>query len=137
MIESGLCERDEIQGASELEVRMLENALGLDVPSACRDYLRLMGRGTGEFLRGTDLLVADLARINDVARKLVADDGLTLEREAFVFAMHQGYQFLYILARDDPDPAVFRFLEGEGIVQVATQFSEWLAAAVEDEIRGV
>jgi hypothetical protein len=61
---------------------------------------------------------------------------LILPNDAFVFAMHQRYRFLYFVARPgDDDPAVYSYLEGEpGSKLVATSFSEFLRDVIEGEI---
>jgi hypothetical protein len=59
---------------------------------------------------------------------------VALDESDFVFAVHQGYQFLFFKSGMQ-DPAVFLFLEGEeNFEKVAQRFSDWLIGCVSDEI---
>ena len=42
-----------------------------------------------------------------------SDSKFSLPPECFVFAMHQGYQFMYFLCDGNEDPEVLYYLEGE------------------------
>ena len=135
IVEAGLAEQSQVRGCTEDEILELEKAFGLGLPNAYRDFLRAMGHGAGAFLRGSDLWYRDLVEINEAAAELVAEVELSLPPAAFVFAMHQGYQFLFFLAAGSDDPEVRRFAEGEGTTIVASRFTDWLVRASEDEIR--
>ena len=64
-----------------------------------------------------------------------AEAGFRLKDTDFVFAVHQGYEFLFFGAQESDDPAVWRYAEGDAAPQeVFSQFSEWLNACVSDEI---
>lgn len=95
----------------------------------------MMGTSSGGFLVGSDFLLSELDRIQAGASALLADDGVdALPGSAFVFCAHQGYQFLYFIVGDSPDPKVLYYLESETVPrEVARHFSEWLANAVSQE----
>ncbi len=136
IVTSGLAAPREIGGCTEGELQELERLVGLPLPPVYGDFLRAMGHGAGGFLQGTDLWFADLGDINEAAVELVEEaEDVSLPDSAFVFAMHQGYQFLFFVASGAADPEVFRFVEEDGIATVATTFSAWLRRAIEDEIR--
>jgi hypothetical protein len=48
---------------------------------------------------------------------LLKEDGapFSLPMEAFVFFMHQGYQFMFFLADGAEDPEVWYYHEGDGV----------------------
>ncbi len=57
-----------------------------------------------------------VATLTDEARGLLTENGLQedLPEDAFVFYMHQGYEFGYFLIGDGEDPAVYQYVEGGG-----------------------
>src|ERR1051326_8785008 len=89
---------------SEEEVHALENQLGRALPAAYREVRLLMGQRTGGLLGGTSWLYEDLEFIQDDALDLMRRDRfpVLLPPDAFVFLMHEGYQF-----------AFFRLTEGD------------------------
>ena len=121
-------------GCTDGEIAALEETLGLALPSAYRQFLGGAGKFAGSFMEGSDFLLNDLIDINEAAVELADDEGLGNEvRGHPVFLMHQGYQFLFFADGDSNDPPVMRFLEGEGIDQVASAFSEWLTRTISEE----
>lgn len=97
----------------------------------------MCGRGAGEFLIGTNWMYPDLKGLQKQARELLVDCKCTvpLTETAFVFAMYQGYQFLFFDCADGDDPPVFRFVDSTpSFEEVFPTFSEWLSQCVDDEI---
>ena len=89
------------------EVAKLEADLHVKLPAAYRAFLLLMGNGPDPILVGTECTIGDLYRLGEGAEELLAEDGnsFALTPDAFVFLMHQGYQFMYFqcdAANDDP-----------------------------------
>jgi hypothetical protein len=113
------------------EVAALEGELGVKLPAAYRAYLLHMGRSPDVFV-GTDWALRYLRRLQSGARTLLTENGepFELPPKAFVFLMHQGYQFMYFIADGlNDDPAVYYYLEGHsGPERRAEHFSEWLQA---------
>ena len=121
------------EGCSEAEVVALEQAVGLSLPPAFRAYLRRCGKVPDEVFVGSDCRYGHLLHLREYAGRLLQENDrpFKLPKEAFVFLMHQGYQFLYFLADGkSPDPAVHHYLEGEeGPEQMSDSFTAYLAAA--------
>jgi SMI1 / KNR4 family (SUKH-1) len=138
IITSGLAAGDEIAGCSEAEIRALEAAFGRQLPANYRAFLSVMGKGAGEFMRGTDMFHEHLGGLREAAGRLIAQSRSPAKLSAsdWVFAVHQGYQLLYFDAAAGPDPKVFHVMEGEPAQPVAASFSDWLFGAIEDEIDG-
>lgn len=136
--QSGLASPSELCGCTNEEIANLESQSSVNLPSTFRTFLSLMGKRAGEFLVGTDWTFSQLPELKERAQGLLEECGLktaVLPATAFVFAMHQGYQFLFFDSVAGDDPPVFLFLEGEdGPQQVFSSFSQWLLQCVDDEI---
>ena len=125
-----------VRGCSEAEIGALETEYGLRLPRAYREFLAAMGRAAGDFLSGTDFLYADLPPLLEYAYDLLSEseEPIALHLDDFVFAMHQGYAFLFFRCGASEDPPVFLYEETQtGFAQVADSFSSWLASAAADE----
>jgi hypothetical protein len=134
---AGLASQGQVEGCSEADIAGLEATLGVKLPAVYRRFLARMGRSAGELLVGTDFLFHDLPTLRQQAERLLEQQGarVTLDAQAFVFAVHQGYQFLFFETDGGPDPEVFLFVDGENEPQkVADSFSTWLTGCVADEI---
>jgi hypothetical protein len=139
LTQSGLANEDSLHGCSEEEIRQLERIFQLSLPTAYQHFLRRMGRSAGEFLVGTDFLDDRLPELRGAAERLLERSAtdFRLSADHFVFAMHQGYQFLFFDSRASDDPPVFLYLEDEPAPeQVSDSFSSWLLSAMEDEVEG-
>lgn len=96
-----------------------------------------MGRGAGEFWIGTDFRFPDLFDVRATAESLLAEGEATWKLAAadFVFAVHQGYQFLFFTTGTTNDPEVLHWEDGDDAARsVAPSFSAWLAGCIQDEI---
>ena len=58
-------------------------------------------------------MLTDLPELRSGAEELLAECGhpFELPKNAFVFAMHQGYQFMYFLVGESDDPEVMYYFE--------------------------
>ena len=110
---AGLASARSLRGCTEAEIGQLEAHYGISLPAAYRRFLQRMGRSAGECLGGTDWLFPDLLELREGAESLLEECEATqsLDRNDFVFAMHQGYQFLFFKCGTGPDPEVFYYLE--------------------------
>jgi hypothetical protein len=116
---------------SAFEVEELERNAGLPLPAAYRAYLLIAGRQPPSAWVGTDCTVSHLPELRGWAEDLLREGGQpSLPPDAFVFLMHQGYQFMYFLADGcSDDPPVFYYLEGEPqVVRKFERFSDLVAA---------
>ena len=100
---------------SEKDVHTLEDQLGQTLPAAYREFLLLMGRRTGGLLGGTSWLYDDLEVIQEDAVELLRRDRfpVILPPDAFVFLMHQRYQFDFFRLTEGDDPPVYYYLESD------------------------
>src|SRR5258708_4440408 len=137
LVDSGAAKASEVAGCTEGEIEELESAVGAKLPQVYREFLSRMGRSAGQLFLGTDIFFEHLRRgLTKGANLLLARDGKPpLPKKAFVFGMHQGYQFTFFLLGENEDPTVEGYLEKDDFSRVAGSFSEFLTQAVEDTIR--
>ena len=113
------------------EVAALERWAGLPLPAAYQAYLLIAGRYPPPALVGSDCTIESLYQLRDWAVEILREQPppFELPPSAFVFIMHQGYQFMYFLADGvADDPAVFYYHERTlGAVAKYARFSEWVA----------
>jgi hypothetical protein len=122
-------------GYEEEEVAAAEGRLGFRFPAAFRTYLREMAKSPGDLFRGSDLArLSELEQFRESALEVMRESNpaLTLPDDAIVFLSHQGYEFCYLLARDEGESPVFQYVEGDGDV---ARISESFAAFLEAELR--
>jgi SMI1-KNR4 cell-wall len=117
--------------ANSEEVAALEQELGVRFPAAYKAFLFILGRDGGSDFIGSDCTIRHLPELRGGAEDLLRRCGsqFTLPKKAFVYLMHQGYNFFYFLAdQTSEDPAVFAYLEGDPApVKKSESFSAWLA----------
>ena len=140
-IVSLLCEykianNNEIHGFSALEVEQSEQSIGFALPIQYREFLLAIGHDAGLLFRGTDILfrnVEDLLELRNEAEDLLEENKETfnLPADAFVFSMHQGYEFNFFVLSEGNDPPVYQYVEGDGPpVLVWDSFSTFLRQSI-------
>ena len=85
-------------------------------------------------MQGSDFACRELVQMNTLARKLVRDTGASIPDNAFVFLMHQGYQFLYFLVGEESDPQVHLFDDGGTLKPIGLTFADWFLRTTDEEI---
>lgn len=134
IINAGMATADDIAGCTESEVALVESQAGRRLPAAYRQFLLTMGRSAGEFYSGTDMFFPDILHLTSQARTLLegTQSEFRLPERAFVFSMHQGYQFAYFPMENDDDPAVYHYMEGDsGPEKSADSFSQFILTSLE------
>lgn len=107
---------DELIGCSESEVDAYFNGIGVRPPASYREFLLAIGHGSGRFLLGTDIFFRHLPVVGRDAMSLLLKCGTEEAQvpvDAFVFYMHQGYEFGYFCASESDDPSVYQYIEGD------------------------
>lgn len=131
---------DEVHPCTADEVAQLERRIGRSLPAAYREFLLWMGRGAARLLVGTDFFYDDIKKIEhyrESAQELLDENGIRtpIPEDAFIFYMHQGYQFMYFRLTEGDNPPIYYYGEGEGYSNFRTlnpSFSDFL----ETEIKG-
>jgi hypothetical protein len=117
---AGLARLEELRGCADADIASIEETFGVVLPAAYRDWLAVMGRGAGQYLLGTDAFYPKVLKLRTWAEELLEEneDPFQLPANAFVFLMHQGYQFMYFeTGTGDSDPAVFHYFEGNAAAE--------------------
>jgi hypothetical protein len=136
LIELKLAMPEEFLGCTQDEIIDLEWRLGISLPKAYQEFLLSMGHGAGKFLRGSDCFFKHLILLQEWAVELLEENHFpkSLPENAFVFFMHQGYQFSFFNLSEGDDPPTYFY--SEGINQISftkshERFSEFLATEIE------
>ena len=124
-----------VEGVSIDEVLDYQRAQELILPEAYIKFLVNLGREPGDFLDGSNLRLSQLTKLQRSAGVILEEcDGPTLPERAFVFAEHQGYQFLFFVLGLGDDPPVMHYLEEDAeFRQVAPSFSSWFIQTVRED----
>ena len=134
---AGLLISDELKGCSITDIDQIELKYNKKLPNAYKCFMQRAGKNCGRFLSGTDILFPDILQLREQALRLLKEckANISLSSEDFVFAMHQGYQFLFFKLNESDDPPIFLYVEGNlEFEMVANSFSEWLVGCAQDEI---
>lgn len=121
------------------EVNRLEQECGLPLPAAYRAYLLIAGHEPPAAWVGSDCAARHLPTLRNAAGQLLRESGQPpLPPGAFVFLMHQGYQFFFFVADGHTDdPPVYHYLEREPeVVREFERFSDLVAVVATDEDDG-
>jgi hypothetical protein len=135
---AGLVRPTDLTGCNPDDILALEQKFGITLPETYCDWLRVMGRGAGHYLEGSDAFYPRLLELRSSAEELLIENGrpFFLPQDAFVFLMHQGYQFLYFrTAPPDADPPVILYLEGESPLQRWTHVSSYFQQVLDDHVK--
>ena len=124
------------KGCTESEIVSLTPDDPEILPESYRKFLRVAGNGIDDFLTGSDFRVPELEGTREAANQLLENSGLPpLPRHAFVFVMHQGFQFYYF-----DNESVYYFQEGWGAVKKSFDSFEHfffsVVSRIEDKNRG-
>lgn len=108
----------------------LENKHGFTLPRSYRRWFENGGPNHPDFI-GTDMDEGLIGDLNQWAEELLAESesNFKLPDNAFVFAMHQGYIFMYFICNGIADPEVWYYHEGDPEPRVKwSSFSDFLAS---------
>jgi len=100
---------------TSIEVSSLEADLGISLPKTYKEFLLYMGKGSGAIFQGSDCFYRNLQRIQVWAKQLLAENNFAepLPNDAFVFFMHQGYQFSFFKLSNGDNPPIYSYCEGQ------------------------
>lgn len=136
LIELQLVKPDELAGCTCDEVIAIEQLLGISLPQAYQEFLLSMGHSAGQFLRGSDCFFQHLPQLQEWAIELLQENNFaeSLPDDAFIFLMHQGYQFSFFRVSEGADPPTYSYCEGTdrtSFIKSHDRFSDFLATEVE------
>jgi len=136
LIELKLVKPDELVGCTRDDVIAIEQKLGISLPRAYQEFLLSMGRSAGQFLRGSDCFLNHLPQLQEWAVELLQENNFAecLPDDAFIFFMHQGYQFSFFRVSEGADPPTYSYCEGTNqtfFIKSHESFSGFLETEVE------
>lgn len=123
------------------EIEGIEQNIKHLLPGTYREFLLWMGRSGGGFLRGSDCFYKHLGDIQIWARELLEEDHFPGEipENAFVFFMHQGYQFNFFSLNEGDNPPIYYYLEESptrtSFLQIYPHFSDFLLTEMNGHLR--
>lgn len=123
-----------VEGCRIDEIVDLEKELDMFLPEAYKEFLLWIGKDTNKFLQGSEVEYKHLVKIQGGANELLKENGHPrLPDNAFVFHIHQGYQFSYFLLDGNDDPEVYFYDEviTRGVESLEKPYSSWLATEAE------
>ncbi|WP_276482893.1 SMI1/KNR4 family protein [Paraflavitalea pollutisoli] len=104
-----------LHGLKCWEITDIESRIGQPLPKVYTQFLTIMGRGGGDYMRGSSAFYEELSSLQEGGEELMAENGLPpLPDNCFVFWMHQGYQLAIFYLNDGDDPPVYYYCEGYG-----------------------
>lgn len=138
IVSGGIAGPGDLAGCTPEEIALLEHKFGIKLPELYCDWLRTMGRDAGHYLQGSDAFYPAILELRDWATELLVENGnpFSLPDDAFVFLMHQGYQFLYFrTVSQNPDPPVMYYFEGKPLSQGWPTLSRYFQQVLEDHLK--
>lgn len=95
-------------------LKLLEQKYAIELPTSYTEWFMRGGPHSRNFI-GSDMDLPYLPELNEWAIELLEESGCNykLPNNSFVFAMHQGYQFMYFICDGNNDPEVWYYLEGD------------------------
>jgi hypothetical protein len=116
LVKAKICKPEDIAGCSEEGIASLECLAGIKFPSQYRWFLSEAGKAAGDFFKGTDIYVPALKCLNSEATSLIYEnkENFVLPSDAFVFSMHQGYEFCFFVPPMEKILLFISMLKGVG-----------------------
>jgi len=105
----------------------IESQRKIFLPQGYKDFYTRCAISIPENLVGTDL-INNSTDLNQWAQELLAENKVNnfLNRDDFVFMMHQGYMFWYFKATGEPDPIVYGYRVNNIGPDKHARFSEFI-----------
>ena len=86
----------DVVGCQSDEITAVEKKFGVSLPNDYKQFLMCMGHRAPDFFVGSDFEYNKLPDLQEGAAELLQECGQApLAEGAFVFIMHQGYQFYF------------------------------------------
>ena len=108
-------------------LQVLEKERGIILPAVYKEFYKSCALSVPKTLIGTDLVNDSLA-LNQWALELLTKNNIDsfLEKDDFVFMMHQGYIFWYFKANGEVNPFVYGYKENGTTPDKFERFSDFI-----------
>lgn len=124
----------EIRGCSDADIERLRAKAGGPLPGSYVEFLRLVGRGAGEFMSDLTAFYPAVLTLTAARRRALAEYAV-LPDDAFVIADRDGEQTMYVRLSEGPADSPVYYWNGERPRRTKKAFrSVW--GFVEDELKG-
>ncbi|HEY2948448.1 MAG TPA: SMI1/KNR4 family protein [Micromonosporaceae bacterium] len=134
-----LDEQRPIEGLTPEEIDEVRRDQGVaSLPAYYAVFLRLLGRRSGAFLVGTDVLYPTIIGLKASTREALeqGDVSSLMPDDAVVVAVHGGYEFYWLEPDGSPDPPLVKYEEGEPDIERRwDRFSDYLTWEVREQAR--
>ncbi|MBY0537127.1 MAG: SMI1/KNR4 family protein [Chitinophagaceae bacterium] len=124
-----------LKGCTKKEIYKIEEVYNVALPKAYKRFLEIMGKGAGNFMRGSSAFYNEIFDLREESIELVEKSfGRGLPENSFVFFMHQGYQFAFFYVQGSEDPPVYYFSEGSQqseFIELTPSFTDFLVLQTE------
>ena len=118
-----ICDEEELIGCSEEEIPEIEQSAEFTLPKAYKDFMRIAGEKSGQFLRDCEFHYPIVIRTNQRCKEFCAKF-ITLPNPCFFFLDYIGVTELFFSNEGD-DPPVYKPVVVNGTdtyVQCGTSF---------------
>jgi hypothetical protein len=96
------------------EVAKIEHHFSCSLPMVYKAFLLAAGKESKLYMTGSHFFYGDIFLLKEYAEELLVENNFkALPEKAFVFFMHQGYQFAFFILDSGDDPEVFYYYEGK------------------------
>jgi SMI1-KNR4 cell-wall len=107
---------ERVKGLKSNYIRKIELRFGVTLPTTYSQFLSLMGREAGNYMKGDSVFFDEIFSLKKGTEELIVEHNLdTLPDSAFVFWMNQGYQVAFFKIGEGENPPVYYFSEGQGM----------------------
>lgn len=126
-----------LKGCDRAMIDAVERDARGALPASYVAFLLGAGWDAGDFMRGSDLSIGRLPRLQRDFRSATAGVRPPIPESAFAFCGHHGYQYLWFVLGDAADPVAYYFNDArpESIECTHKTFSQGLVQMVCDEYR--
>ncbi|MCO6148212.1 SMI1/KNR4 family protein [Flavobacterium sp. NRK1] len=103
------------KGLNEVQIEKIEDYYKVKLPTDYKKFLRNLGADGDGFMIGSDCFYDTIFSLREYAEELLKDDNsdFILEKNHFVFHVHQGYIFMFIDLTFEENSPVYGYYEGD------------------------
>ncbi len=96
-----ICDEEELIGCTDEEIHEIEHSAGFPLPKAYKDFMRIAGKKSGEFLSDCEIHYPQVIRTNNYSKERIGKY-FTFPDPCFVFSSYLGDVIFFCDEGDDP-----------------------------------
>lgn len=136
LVRAGIATKESILGCPTPELRTLEKQLGIRLPRAYKEFLRMLGHGAGDFASDCMWKYRDIPAIQLIAQEssngcFVSKGDSNRNETCFAFFVLQEEFFLFFYTNQGHDPPVWN---SDSEKPYFPSFSSWLWTSIDEEV---